>query len=593
MKQNLTRMEIDYAHLLEIDYDKNYKIQCVNPFDKIHVDGRQAISLNGKWNYSPDVFDTFIRKEFFNEKTVDDNGELLPVDFNFDEWQQTDIPCVFNNIKPEYKFYEGSFIFTRQFEINTKNRTYLRIGASNYETRIWINKKLVARHLGGFTPIYTEITDYLLDGVNRIVITVNNERKLEQIPSINYDWFNYGGVFRDVELFNVPKSFICDVHSYLVQDNNYNKIKFEIYRNGIDKNNVGEIFIQELNIKQEFYFENNYAEVFIDVNNLELWSIENPKLYLFKIKYNLDEVYDTIGYRQIEIKDNKFKLNGKDIFLKGICIHEEFNENARMFSNDDLEKMFLDLKDLGANFIRLTHYPHSEKVAKLADKYGFMLWEEIPVYWALKFENPETIQVAKNYMTELILRDRNRCSVITWGIGNENPDTDERFKFLKILFDMCKKLDSNRLVTAACLVNIDELKIIDRISEVIDFISVNEYYGWYYRDFSDLDKILKNSIVNKPIVISETGGEAVFKKFGHKNELYTEDCQENIYKKQLEIISENKIVQGITPWILYDYKTMIRLNSYQQGFNLKGLITSDRLNKKKAYFILRDFYLSL
>ena len=105
---------------------------------------------------------------------------------------------------------------------------------------------------------------------------------------------------------------------------------------------------------------------------------------------------------------------GKEIFLKGISCHEESVENGKALSIDEIRENLKIAKELGCNFVRLAHYPHSRETARLADELGMMLWEEIPVYWAIDFGNPETFADAQNQMTELILRDWRRASVIIW-----------------------------------------------------------------------------------------------------------------------------------------------------------------------------------
>lgn len=141
-------------------------------------------------------------------------------------------------------------------------------------------------------------------------------------------------------------------------------------------------------------------------------------------------------------------------------------------------------EELGCNFLRLAHYPHSRLLPRIADEMGILLWEEIPVYWAIAFHDRETYADAENQLSELIRRDRNRASVIIWSGGNENPDTDDRLRFMAGLAQKARSLDDSRLVSAACLVNTAKLKIEDRLAEHLDVIGLNEYYGWYDPDFA-------------------------------------------------------------------------------------------------------------
>ena len=240
--------------------------------------------------------------------------------------------------------------------------------------------------------------------------------------------------------------------------------------------------------------------------------------------------------------------------------------------------------------MRLAHYPHSARVAELADELGIMLWEEIPVYWAIDFTNPETYANAENQLTELIKRDQNWASVIIWSVGNENADTDPRFKFMSSLAHKAKELDPSRMVSAACLVDGVNLRIADRLAETLDVIGINEYYGWYEPDFTKLIKIFENSKPTKPAIISEFGADGRLGARGTADDLGTEDCQLAIYRKQLDTIGKIPYVKGTSPWILYDFRCPRRLHELQDYYNIKGLLSADKRHRKLAFYAVRDFY---
>ena len=175
-----------------------------------------------------------------------------------------------------------------------------------------------------------------------------------------------------------------------------------------------------------------------------------------------------------------------------------------------------------------------EKAAQIADEMGLLLWEEIPVYWAIEFENPDSYQDAENQLQELIRRDRNRASVIIWGVGNENADTDQRLSFMGRLAKCAHKLDPSRLVSAACLINREKFAIEDRLADFLDVIGINEYFGWYEADMSLLERLLANSRPGKPVVISESGGDALAGYRGSVEELFTEDKQAAIHQHRVQ-----------------------------------------------------------
>ncbi|MCR4580659.1 MAG: hypothetical protein K5681_09970, partial [Treponema sp.] len=221
-----------------------------------------------------------------------------------------------------------------------------------------------------------------------------------------------------------------------------------------------------------------------------------------------------------------------------------------------------------------------------------LLWEEVPVYWAIKFKREATYRYAENQLKELILRDINRASVIVWSVGNENADTDDRLNFMSNLANTAHQIDSSRLVSAACLVDQVNNKISDRLTDYLDIIGINEYYGWYDPDFSRLPKMLENSNPEKPVIITEFGADALPEFHGSPSEKGNEEYQEWVYQKQTETLSKIPYVQGMTPWIMYDFRCPRRTAAIQKYYNRKGLLSPDKNYRKKAFYVLQKFYKS-
>lgn len=579
----------DYDHLLNIDYKRPYLFPLTGPESLIHTGGRTRVKLDGVWNFSLDMYDTFLRKKFFEERYHDDKGRDIPVDCDFDRWETVTVPSCWNVQREAYTCYEGTGVYTRRFQYHGggNGRTFLRVGAANYESSVWLNGEQIARHEGGFTPYMVEVTGKL-KRENRIVITVDNTRKLEQIPSINYDWFNYGGLFRSVELIETPKKYIKDVFLYLAPDGTYDKICLEAETAGFEAEEKLRLEIPELQVNKEFTIGADGRVKAVIEAKPRLWNCESPYLYDIAVRAGEDLVTDRIGFRQITTEGKHILLNGKQIFLKGVCCHEESMEHGRALTDEERLQILSTAKDLGCNVMRLSHYPHSERMAQMADELGIMLWEEIPVYWALMFKEADTYRAASGQLRELIYRDRNRASVILWGVGNENPDTDERLEFMSSLNRLAKDLDPSRLTTAACLVNIDSMMVQDRLAAHVDVVAINEYYGWYYRDYEGLGKIMEQTKLDRPLVISETGADAVAGQFGDEEELFTENHQSKMYRKQFEL-SEG-YVEGIFPWILFDFKSPVRMNPKQGYFNRKGLAAEDKKYRKMAFETVKEYF---
>jgi beta-glucuronidase len=319
-----------------------------------------------------------------------------------------------------------------------------------------------------------------------------------------------------------------------------------------------------------------------------LWAPGRPRLYDVEIACGSDRVRERVGFRRIAVRGAEILLNGAPIRLKGACVHEDDVVRGRCTDAADVARRFADLEALGGNFLRLAHYPHDPMVARMADEAGVLLWAEIPVYWAIDFGNADTYADAENQLLELVARDCNRASVILWGVGNENADTDARYRFMAALADAARRADPTRLVSAACLVNRELFRIEDRLAEKLDVIGLNEYFGWYEPDPNDLARLLANSGAGKPLLISETGADAVAGLHGPETQLFGEERQAAFFRSQLDILRLFPRVQGMAAWLLYDFRSERRQTRFQRGWNRKGLIAEDKTTRKAAFAALRD-----
>lgn len=574
------------------DYLGEYEDKQATVEDLIFDRSRKKESLNGLWHYAVDQYDTCIRQHWFAERYTDQNGFTMPVDYSFDEWPTMQLPCCWNTQSERFELYDGSMVFTRKFryEGQNKEKVLLKIGAANYICRVFLNQEYLGMHRGGSTPAYFDVTG-LLQAENRIIIQADSTRRPEQVPTENTDWFNYGGVYRDIELIRLPETYIKRFQIALVSDGAFNKIKVRV-RLSEPVNTAAQLRIDELGICAEIPVTEGAGEAVLEAHPV-LWCPENPKLYAVSLSCAGDEVSDEVGFREIRVQGHDILLNGKSIFLRGISAHEESVPNGKALTDKErLENIRL-AKELGCNFMRAAHYPHDERMARLADREGILLWEEIPVYWAIRFTREKTYADARNQLLELIERDWNRASVIIWSVGNENADSDERLAFMKNLADTAHAADENRLVSAACLVSFRENAIADRLAEHLDVIGLNEYFGWYTPDFRLLPQLFENSHPTKPVIVTELGADALPGHHGTITDKGTEECQVYVYEKQVETLRGIDYVRGMTPWILYDFRCPRRTSVIQGYYNRKGLLNPEKTYKKPAFYVLQRYYQEL
>ena len=425
---------------------------------------------------------------------------------------------------------------------------------------------------------------------------VNNNRHAEAVPTVNTDWWNYGGLTRDVLLVETPATFISNFRVRL-KSGTTNTIEANVQLDGADKEQTVKISLPTLKLAAEMKAgTNGFAQFEFSATNLPLWSPANPVLNDVEISSGDDQLKDRVGFRTITASGTDVLLNGHKVFLRGICIHEENPlHGGRAWSEADAKQLLGWAKELNCNFVRLAHYPHNEHMARLADEMGIMVWEEIPVYWTIQWENPETLANAKGQLNSLIARDQNRASVIVWSVANETPVGTARTKFLKSLVDEARSLDGTRLISAAMEVHADANdplhKIVDDpFGEFTDLLSFNQYTGWYDGLPEKIDRIHWSIKYQKPVFISEFGADA--KQGFHADALtrFSEEYQEDVFKRTLPMLEKIPGFTGCTPWILCDFRSPRRqLPGIQDGWNLKGVIGHNG-EKKMAFTVLKSFY---
>ena len=571
-----------------------------------NVLNREKISLNGDWNYIVDVqeegyYDYRMNPTpwgFFLNAKPQKPEDLVEYDFDLAPAMQ--IPSDWNTKDERLFFYEGTVWFKKSFSYTKKpgKRAILYFGAVNYETIVYLNGKKLGRHEGGFTPFNFDVTDLVKDGENFVIVKVDNKRRKENVPTQIFDWWNYGGITRDVYLVETDDVYIENYSLLLIKTNDpkqkFREIAFSANLNQKIAGKAVEISFPELKLKQSFTTNSDGAvSGVLKVKTLELWSPENPKLYAAELNLDGKTLTDEIGFRTIETKGKQILLNGKPIFLRGISIHEEKpNGGGRANSVQDAETLLGWAKELGCNYVRLAHYPHNEYMVRTAERMGILVWSEIPVYWTIDWENAATLANAKNQLRDMIARDRNRANVIIWSIANETPHGDARERFLAQLAQYARSLDSTRLISMAMEVlsaSNYHNKLQDNMNQYVDVISFNQYIGWY-RDVNDAPRMTWEIPYDKPVIVSEFGGGARFGNHGEANQRWTEEFQENLYKENVAMLDKIDGLAGTTPWILKDFRSPRRvLVGTQDYYNRKGLF-SDNGEKKKAFYIMKEWY---
>ena len=548
----------------------------------------KVISLNGKWNCCPDLNDVGIQDKWHDPSKFDELQDQL---------EEIEIPSSFNLIK-KYSLYEGIFWHFYEFkiskvDINEKIDYRLIFKGCNYLTLVWLNGFFLGYHEGGFTPFSFDIERKSLKEKNFLVVRTDNARRKGQIPDLAFDWFNWGGIYRDVELQLLDKNRVKNVQikTRLIALNEWNiDISFVIkghlsinwkILDGANGNIIKEGVERNLEKK---------GNISVILKGLKTWSPEEPNLYYLKIvsiekdKENAILFNHHFGIRQIEVVGNRILLNKKPIMLKGVSLHEELIQYGRTIPIKKREQDLIDIKSLGFNTVRTAHYSHDESLLNLADKIGILILEEIPIWGKFDYKNPRTFILACKMIKEMIYRDFNHPSVIWWSVGNEIPIENPLVsKFIKNLMDWARKLDDTRIVTY-----VSYRIFSDVYRHHADVATINFYFGWYFANVKQINlflNIMRVTAQNKPWIFTEFGAGA---KFGFHQKLkkfikYSEERQLLTLEYSIRTFNAMEHLSGWLIWNYRDFRSLSRQNEFQMGFNRKGIVSEKTFEKKLIY----------
>lgn len=573
----------------------------------VDIDHRPATSLGGAWHFIADPY----RRGWGNDpdkaslngyaKNAHFDGTHL-LEYDFATSPTLQVPGDWNSQRPDLFFYEGLLWYEKDFTYQPKphTHTFLHFGAANLKSSVFVNDEHVCDHDGGFTPFDCDVTSSLKAGNNFVVIAVDNTRSADEVPALTSDWWNYGGLTREVSLVDVPDAYIDDYSLQLRRGAGDqiggagDQIEGYVHVTGAATGTPVVVKIAELGVEQKAVTDaSGRAPLSFAVKNLQRWSPEKPKLYRISLLAGSDGLDDDVGFRTIEVQGDQILLNGRAVFMRGVCAHAEAPyRGGRAWSREDANTLLGWVHDLHGNFIRLAHYPHDETMTRQADRLGIMVWSEIPVYWNIDWNNPKTLARAKQQLEENIRRDHNKASVILWSVSNETPKSPERLAFLRALIDEAHAQDPTRPVTSAMLTHLEGTTAIldDPLGQYLDVLGSNEYIGWYVGKPEDAPRYTWTDPYKKPLIMSEFGGGAKAGLHGTPTTLFSEEMQASIYENQIAMLKQIPFLRGMTPWVLMDFRSPVRqLPGVQDYYNRKGLV-SNLGTRKKAFTVLREFY---
>ncbi len=543
------------------------------------------------------------------------------VDYEDSRWQDVIVPSTWN-LEPDLEWYKGLGWYRNHFFIpdawqasQSDELINVHFLAVFLKCDAWLNGYYLGNHRGGYTDFSFDISSIVnYKGENILAVRVDNQLYNTQIPAISFDWWFWGGLTREVFIEKRPRLQISDISiTTKVLMNDLALINVTCTINN-DYNSDFESNIQLKLLRDNILTYSSSFDILISsndhyrwsktlfLNNPKLWSPENPNLYKAVVSVSVENkvhhrVEERFGIREIKRKGNALYLNNRMIFLRGFSRHEDHPDYGNILPSDIQYNDLKMIKESGANFVRLAHYPNHPSVLEICDELGLLVWEEIPA-WHIPPEtlsNPKTIEKwAKPQLKEMIQRDKNHPSIIIWSIGNEF-DTMSALSLIYVrkMVNYTRSLDNSRLITYATNRYQGDLGY-----DYIDVISINAYMGWYTAEINEFGKILDDIHKynpNKPILISEFGAGAVLGKRGEGK--YTEDFQVTFLKGYWSQIEERMsgsstntgYVVGAAWWVFADFKSPRRIHSQIPKYNLKGVV--DQLRQPKlAYFEITTLF---
>ncbi len=572
-------------------------------------------------------------------------------------WQTVNIPHSCNaHDGHSAEYYRGLTYYKTLIHLSRESSTkphYILFEGAAQAADVYINGYLLTKHKGGYTAFTVNIQDFIHEGENEVLVVCDNHENINLIP-VSSDFNKNNGLHNPVYLLEMN-----EVHFSPIENGPYRlHISTPSVSNDAATTNVRSRLCNQSNSRKEFKLSMSLTsqkgtvcyrhETSITLNahgstdfehefNLDrphLWAgLEDPYLYTLTLTLKdskghlLDETYSKIGYRFYEMtRNNGFYLNGKPYPLRGVAIHQDMEGCASALHTSDFYRDYSMIADIGANFVRLAHYPHRDIAFRLCDSLGIIVQTEIPwVNVCGEYATAEYFQTIQNQMREMIRNLRNHPSIIFWGMWNEvqnwgnKPWLQGKLDVQKLLdntanlYQMAKKLDPHRYVgLTEC--SVFRYKDYDQLQA--DYYSENRYNGWYYNTFQfDVFSKDMHEIHDKMGVcnVAEYGGginpfchtlDSAMMANRKDDTRHYEEYGNLLHESHVRQIMDMPFLNFTSMWIMFDFPVANRQegymdsddgihfteNQYRKYTNDKGIVTRDRKTRKDIYYLYRAWW---
>ena len=578
---------------------------------------RSKININSGWNY--------LENDTKNFTEINNNLGWVAINLPH-SWNSQDATDNNPGYRRSASWYKKDLLIPN---IDSNNVYQLYFEGSNITTKVYVNGKEAGGHIGGYIGFTIDITEFINNGNNEVLVRVDNSYNIDIIPSQKSDFFIYGGITRDVWLQSMAKDHIDNIKIstpkvseksaslVVIASVKSTKKPIEFSYSAQLINPKGKV----VTTKKGTISSSTTTIAFNDIKNPELWDVNAPNLYTVSVSLLengkvTDRVNDKVGFRWFEFKDNgPFFLNGKRVLIRGTHRHEEHAGVGAAMSNDQHRKDMESIKEMGANFVRLAHYPQDPEIYKACDELGLLVWDELP--WCRGGLGTEVWQNnTKNMLGEIINQNYNHPSIIIWSLGNEMywlPDfqggdnTEKMNYFLKELNDIAHKLDPSRKTA---------IRKFEDGAKIVDVFSPSIWSGWYSGSYKSYKTAIdKYKLDYKHFIHAEYGGDSQVGRHSEKpingEGIFPEGWEEAIVQgkggniAQIGDWSESYIVDlfdwhlnvsendptfvGNIQWAFKDFGTPLRPEDDIPYMNQKGLVDRNG-NPKDAYYVFKSYW---
>lgn len=522
------------------------------------------------------------------------------------------LPHTWNNLDGQDggdDYWRGSCMYERELPLPDFNgeeeQVYLEFRGVNASAKVSVNGKQVVEHDGGYSTFRVNVTDVLQEQ-NNLRVQVDNSVNDRVYPQ-KADFTFYGGIYRDVNLIVLNKyHFAMDYYGgngiKITPEvkGNTGCVRIETFTDGAQLKEEVEIHVDIEDEDGNLVASGIGADATLMIPKVHLWDgLKDPYQYSAKARLlvdgkQVDTVQSRFGVRSFFVDAEKgFFLNGRSYPLRGVTRHQDWkglgNAITKEHHNRDMEL----IREIGANCIRLAHYQHDQYFYDLCDRYGIVVWAEIP-YISEHMPNARANTISQ--MKELITQNYNHPSIVNWGVSNEITISTKNKKDMlenhRILNDLCHKMDATRFTALACYAVCGPF---NRSAHITDVVSWNLYLGWYVPGLFLNDlwmKFFHFAYPKRSLGYSEYGCEAMTNLHSSKPRRgdHTEEYQMVYHEFMLKCFERNFYLWATHVWNLFDFAADARDQGGEPGMNHKGLVTFDRKIKKDSFYLYKAYW---